>query len=174
LVAGFALDGDLVVRLVFSLLPEWDKVKLTIDRTNWQFGRPDINIFMLGVVYRGTAFPLLFAMPPKRGNSNSAERIALVERFIRLFGSHCIECLVADREFAGEKWIGYLNQNGIRYHIRIRNDFKVFVAHKDREVRASHLFTRFRTNEFVYYDMFVRNNGQFCSYRAAGCTGATS
>jgi len=69
---------------------------------------------------------------------------------------------VADREFVGEKWIGYLNLNGIRYHIRIRNNFKVFVPHKDREVTASHLFTRFPINEFVHYDKIVRINGQLC------------
>jgi hypothetical protein len=161
-VAGFALDGDLVARLVFSLLPERDKVKLTIDRTNWKFGQTDINIFMLGIVYKGVAFPLLFSMLPKRGNSNSEERIALVERFVHLFGKQCIECLVADREFVGEKWIGYLNENGIRYHIRIRNNFKVFLPHKNKQVRASHLFNRFRPNEFVHYDKIVRINGQLC------------
>jgi hypothetical protein len=64
-------------------LPERDKVKLSIDRTNWKFGQTDINIFMLGVVYHGVAFPLLFSMLDKRGNSNSGERIALIERFIR-------------------------------------------------------------------------------------------
>lgn len=161
-VAGFALDGDLVARLVFSLLPERGKVKLTIDRTNWKFGQTDINIFMLGIVYHGVAFPLLFTMLDKRGNSNSSERIALIERFVRLFGRQCIECLVADREFVGERWIAYLNQNGIRYHIRIRNNFKVFLPHKNKEVRASHLFNRFRPNEFVHYDKIVNINGQLC------------
>jgi len=99
------MDGDLVARPVFALLPQRERLVLTIDRTNWKFGGNDINIFMLGVAYRGVAFPLLFTMPDKRGNSNSAERIAPVERFVRLFGKGCIECLVADREFVGGKWM---------------------------------------------------------------------
>src|SRR5680860_1859495 len=33
LIAGFALDGDLVARLVFALLPEREGIILTIDRT---------------------------------------------------------------------------------------------------------------------------------------------
>ena len=63
----------------------------------------DINILMLGVVYNGVAFPLIFSMLNKRGNSNSQERIDLVNRFIRLFGKDAIESIVADREFVGEK-----------------------------------------------------------------------
>jgi hypothetical protein len=104
-IADYALDGDLIAKLVFSLLPKRDKIKLTIDRTNWKFGKTDINIFMLGAVYQGVVFPLLFAMLDKRGNSNSQERTDLIERFVRLFGRECIECLVSDRELVGEKWI---------------------------------------------------------------------
>ncbi len=42
-IADYALDGDLIAKLVFCLLPDREKVKLTIDRTNWKFGRTDIN-----------------------------------------------------------------------------------------------------------------------------------
>ena len=31
--------ADLIAKLVFNLLPKQDKVKLTIDRTNWKFGQ---------------------------------------------------------------------------------------------------------------------------------------
>jgi hypothetical protein len=57
---------------------------------------------MLGVVYKGVAFPLLFPMLDKRRNSSSQERIDLLNRFIRLFGNHVIESVVADREFVGK------------------------------------------------------------------------
>ena len=161
-IASYALDGDLVARLVFSLLPGRDRVKLTIDRTNWKFGATDINIFMLGVVYRGVAFPLLFTMLPKRGNSNSGERIALIERFVRLFGKDCIECLVADREFVGEKWISYLNREQIRYHIRIRNNFRVWLPHKGREAKAFWLFNDLRPGQYRHYHRIVSLKGQLC------------
>lgn len=161
-VGGFSLDADLIARLVYSLLPKQDNYILSIDRTNWKFGKVDINIFMLGVVYKGVAFPLLFTMLPKRGNSNSQERIDLVNRFIRLFGKDVIKSIVADREFVGEKWLGFLNYNQIRYYIRIRNNFKVFIPHKNKEIKVSHLFNRFRVNEFVYYNKIVYVNGQLC------------
>ena len=76
-IANFNIDSNMIAKLIFSLLPSKEKLILSIDRTNWKFGKIDINIFMLGVVYKGVAFPLLFTMLHKRGNSNSQERINL-------------------------------------------------------------------------------------------------
>ena len=161
-IASYSLDSNLIACLIFSLLPEQEKLILSIDKTNWKFGQTNINIFMLGVVYKGVAFPLLFSMLDKRGNSNSQERIKLINRFIDLFGKEVIESVVADRAFVGENWLKFLNRNRIRYHIRIRNNFKVFIPHKNKIIKASHLFNRFRFNEFVYYPKIVRVNGQLC------------
>ena len=161
-IAGYALDSDLIAKLIFSLLPNKEQLTLSIDRTNWKFGKTDINIFMLGIVYQGVAFPLLFSMLKKRGNSNSQERINLIERYINLFGVETIDCIVADREFVGEKWLKYLNNNKLRYYIRIRNNFKVFVPRKNKTVKAFWLFNAFKVNEFVYYPNIVRVNGQLC------------
>jgi hypothetical protein len=46
-IATYALDSDLIAKLIFGLLPEKKNLKLSIDRTNWKFGQTDINIFML-------------------------------------------------------------------------------------------------------------------------------
>jgi len=161
-IAGYALDADLIAKLIFNLLPNKEKLTLSIDRTNWKFGKTDINIFMLGIVYQGVAFPLLFSVLKKRGNSNSQERINLIERYVKLFGSDTIECIVADREFIGEKWLKYLNDNKLRYYIRIRNNFKVFIPRKNKSVKAFWLFNAFNINEFVYYPNIVKINGQLC------------
>ena len=161
-IATFSLDSDLIARLVFNLLPKQDKFRLTIDRTNWQFGETDINIFMLGIVYQGVAFPLLFSMLAKRGNSNTQERIELINRFIKLFGRERIEYLVADREFVGEKWIAYLNDNRIQYYIRIRNNFNVFIPHSNSQVKAFWLFNALKINEFYHHPKIVRVNGELC------------
>jgi len=161
-IASYSLDSDLIARLIFNLLPEQEKLILSIDRTNWKFGKTNINIFMLGIVYKGVAFPLLFTMLNKRGNSNSEERIELINKYIRLFGKKNIESIVADREFVGQQWLEFLNQEKIKYYIRIRNNFKVFIPHKNKEIKASHLFNRFRINQFVYYNKIVRINGELC------------
>jgi len=161
-ISGFTLESDLIAKIIFSLLPKKDKYTLTIDRTNWKFGNTNINIFMLGVVYKGVAFPLLFSMLDKKGNSNSKERIDLIERYIRLFSENTIDCLVADREFVGHIWIKYLNNQNIRYYIRIRNNFKVFLPHKNQMVKVFWLFHSYRINEFTFYNKIVRINDQLC------------
>lgn len=167
--AKFVLDSDLVAKLIFNLLPHDQKISLCIDRTNWKFGELNINILMLGVVYHGVAFPLMFTMLPKTGNSNSGERIDLLNRFINLFGAACIESLTADREFVGYQWLNYLNRMQIRYYIRIRNNFKVFMPHKNREIKATHLFNQLAVNEFLYYPKIVIVNGVCCYISGCKC-----
>ena len=161
-IAEFELCSDLIARLIFGLLPEKNNLKVVIDRTNWKFGQQDINIFMLGIAYRNVAFPLMFTMLDKKGNSNSAERIALIQRFIRLFGKDCIECIMADREFVGEEWIGYLNREKLRYYIRIRNNFKVFLPRKNETIPVSWLFSGLRIGEIRHYSKIVKINNEYC------------
>ena len=38
-IAGYPLGPGWIAERIFSLLPEQSKVKLTIDRTHWKFGR---------------------------------------------------------------------------------------------------------------------------------------
>mgnify|MGYP000355701003 CR=1 FL=1 len=121
--SSYALDFDLIARLVMLLLPHKGPYTLSMDRTNWQFGHTDINALVLGITYEGVAFPILFRLLPKRGNSNTQERIDIIDRFIKLFGKSSIESLTGDREFVGEQWLEYLNREGIPYHLRIRENF---------------------------------------------------
>ncbi|HEU0226338.1 MAG TPA: IS4 family transposase, partial [Arachidicoccus soli] len=160
--ANFHLCSDLITKMIFGLLPHTTKFKLTIDRTNWKFGEQNINIFMLGVAYKNVAFPLLFTMLNKRGNSNSEERIMLIKRFIHLFGKDCIDFIVADREFVGEEWIGYLNRERLRYHIRMRNNFKVYLPRKGKSISVRWLFTGLKNGEIGHYSRIVKVNGEYC------------
>lgn len=151
-----------VAKLVFSLLPEKEALVLSIDRTNWKFGDKNINILMLGVSYKNVAFPIMFKMLDKRGNSNTCERIALVQDFIDCFGKDCIDSLVADREFVGEQWLNFLNLNNIRYFIRIRNNFKIYCPRKQKEITAQHLFHSLKVGELRHYPRIVKMHGEYC------------
>lgn len=95
---------------------------LSLDRTNWKWGRININLLVLAVVYRGAAIPVYWLPLNKRGNSNSRERIALLKRFIGQFGRDRIKGLLADREFIGDEWMGWLFEQKIPFTIRIRNN----------------------------------------------------
>ena len=166
-ISEYSLNSDLVARFIFSLLPHEPPYRLALDRTNWKLGTKNINILTLGIVYKGVAFPILFQMMPKFGNSAMQERIDLIGRFISLFGSQSIECLLADREFIGDKWLEYLNKSGIRYHIRIRENFWVELPSNGHVVKASWLFNGLRVNECAFYRKIVRVNGQLCYLSAS-------
>ena len=98
------------------------KLSLALDRTNWKFGKVDINIFMLTVAHRGIGLPLMWSCLKKRGNSNTSERIDLIKRILLLIGSENIVCLLGDREFIGAEWIKWLDEQNIPFLFRIRNN----------------------------------------------------
>lgn len=160
--ASYIFDTALVAKLILKLLPNKPPYRLIMDRTNWKFGTKNINILMIGIAYQGVAFPILYTMMPKFGNSSSQERIDLINRFISLFGKDAIDCILADREFVGELWIGYLNAQKLRYHIRIRENFWVTIPRNGHQLKASWLFTDLKINKFKYYSKIVNINGQLC------------
>jgi hypothetical protein len=165
--ASYVLDNDLIAKLIFKLLPKQEKYEVSIDRTNWKFGEANINILVIGIVYQGVAFPLLFKMMDKFGNSNTQERIELLDRYNTLFGFETIEALVADREFVGAEWLGYLNLNSISYHIRIRENFHVILPKNNKKVKARWLFNNLKMGQFKYYPKIVYINNIACYLSAS-------
>ncbi len=144
----FKFDYEMIATLVVKLLNIKDKVwTITIDRTNWKFGKLNINILTLGVAYMGAAFPLIWDLLPKRGNSNTDERINLIERFIKIFGIDKIKCITADREFIGKRWFLYLIEKGIMFRIRIKECFLVTNA-RGKLVKVKTLFRFLKPGEY--------------------------
>ena len=141
-----SFDYDTIANLLFSLCPNKTSITIAIDRTNWQFGKLDINIFMLSICCDGISFPLLWSMLSKRGNSDTLERIELLQRFINLFGKDCIKALVADREFIGNKWFAYLQQEQIPYYIRVRENMW-FTKPTKEKIKISWLLQGYKINE---------------------------
>ncbi|MCU0461357.1 MAG: hypothetical protein MUF36_04995 [Bacteroidales bacterium] len=149
-ISEYSFDSDLVARFIFALLPHEQPYRMVLDRTNWKFGTKNINILTLGIVYKGVAFPILFHIMLKFGNSSIQERIDSMELFIRLFGSGSIECLLDDGEFVGDKWLEYLNKLSIEYHIRIRENFWVEIPGNGHKLKASWLFNNLRIIVFAF------------------------
>jgi hypothetical protein len=157
--SGFLFDGDMAARIIFSLLPAKPPYRLCLDRTNWKFGHVDINILTICVCYQGVAIPLLWAMLPKRGNSNQKEREELVGRYISLFGAGSIEGILADREFIGDNWIGSLVALRIHFYFRIKGNMWIDVPGKG-EKRAFWLFNFLPLNTSYHYRNIIRIGNQ--------------
>lgn len=158
----FDFPMKVVSTLIFNILPFKENMVLVLDRTNWKFGEHNINILMLGVSYKNVAFPLMFKMLDKRGNSDTQERIDLLRKYIEWFGKASIDCLLADREFVGGKWLEFLNDEKIRYHIRIRNNFTIYSYQKQAEIKAFWLFNNLKVGEFYHYPKIVDLHKQRC------------
>jgi hypothetical protein len=156
--AAFTIDKDPIAGLLFSLLPCKSNLIISIDRTNWQFGKTDINIFMLSVCYQGIAFPLLWKMLAKKGNSNTKERTELMEKFVKLFGKGCIKAVVADREFIGKDWLGYLQGQRIPFHIRIRDNMWLHKP-KGEKIRMSWILQGLKLKEVWHHPKLLYVDG---------------
>lgn len=132
----------LTLARISQVAPPWN---LAIDRTNWKLGKVHLNVFMLCIVQGYIGFPLLWIALEKpekakkgteieenqpktgkkmgkAGNTNAKERIALMSRFVKLFGSRACACLRADREFASRDFLLWLEQMGIGYQLRLKAD----------------------------------------------------
>ncbi len=121
----YTIDFSIVAQLMAKMLSIRTNWILTLDRTNWKFGKSNINALVLAIAYKGIAFPIIWVLLPKRGNSNTEERMELMERFISIFSIERIQSLTADREFLGQVWFSYLIRKNIPFCIRIRENMKI-------------------------------------------------
>lgn len=135
--AGFVFDFDAFGRLMLRLLPQKTGFIVCMDRTNWHFGETPINILMIAIAYKGIAFPIVWELLDKTGNSSTKERKALMRRFLQLVGPGEIQAFTADREFIGHEWFAFLKEQEVPFYIRIRKNMKVGTGEK---AQAVHLF----------------------------------
>ncbi|MGH8717044.1 MAG: IS4 family transposase, partial [Burkholderiales bacterium] len=99
---------------------------LALDRTNWQFGKTDLNILVLSVAHDDVCVPLFWRVLDKAGNSNAAERIDLMQTCKDTFPDQPVASLTGDREFIGNAWIAWLQEAGIPHFLRLREDMHIF------------------------------------------------
>jgi hypothetical protein len=122
---GFELPLKNISEWVVKMLGLTEPWTLSLDRTNWKFGALDINLLVLGIVYQGVAYPIVWFALEKAGNSSTEERVAILEIFLQFFGKERLGNLVADREFVGKVWLQWLREKQIPFQLRVRNNFQV-------------------------------------------------
>lgn len=120
----FNMPLDDIGELVISKLPKpkegW---VLSMDRTNWKYGRTHINILVVGIVINKVAFPIVWRVLPqatKRGNSNTTDRIKIMKRVLSILPAKDIRVLAMDREFCGKKWLKWIDAKSVKYVLRIK------------------------------------------------------
>jgi len=97
-----------------------DKLELSIDRTEWDFGQVQVNILCVVVSIGKMAVPLYFEMLDNNsGNSNWKDRISLLKSLIKIIGKDRISMVLMDREFIGQKWLSWLKNIGLDFCVRV-------------------------------------------------------
>jgi hypothetical protein len=151
-------EADVARRVVAALSLAAKPWHLAIDRTNWQFGKTDLNLLVLSVAHGEVCIPLFCRVLDKAGTSNTAERIDLMQVFQATFpdqlakraddhkrsASGPVASLTGDREFIGNAWIEWLQHAAIPHFLRLREDMHVFNdSHAPVSLRqhAAHLKT---------------------------------
>ena len=88
------------------------------------------------------SFLLMFVDLDKVGNSNTGERLDLLEKFDEVFGFDRIKSLLADREFIGKEWFFVLCQSRTPFFIRMKENIRV--PYGDKPLSVKHLFSHLR------------------------------
>jgi hypothetical protein len=114
------LDYLVLARLIASLLPATGKLRLCLDRPEWDFGRCQVNILLVTVGCGEWQVPLYWELLDNRsGNSNAAQRIAVLEVCVAVLGRERIGLVLGDREFVGHTWLKWLKDNGLNFVMRL-------------------------------------------------------
>jgi len=150
----FFRDQEIDLLATTSLFPQLLGLKepwvLCLDRTNWKLGGANLNFLVLAVAVNGVAIPLTWTLLNKQGISSMKERIALMKSFIAVFPKEQIRCLTADREFIGREWLEFLQNEGIPFCIRVREDQKL-TNFKGQERSGKVLFRNTRRTHYEYW-----------------------
>ena len=136
------LPEDWSLGIVISLLGNPRPWHLCLDRTNWKIGATDVNVLVLAVVTVKFRVPLMWTLLPHSGNSTTAQRIALMKRYLAYFDASTVRVLLADREFIGQEWFAFLVEQEIPFAIRMKED--QIVRTKGRDLNLRSLLSRCR------------------------------
>ena len=100
-VLNFSLCLSSVSRFILRRIPKPSTgFVLAMDRTNWQFGRKEINFLAIAIIAGKVSIPIIWKVLPAKD----------------------IKVLTMDREFVGKEWLSWLDNKGVSYVVRIKKN----------------------------------------------------
>ena len=129
------LNYLVLAQLMLRFLPAKGKLRLCIDRTEWDIGQCQVNILLVTVGRGEWHVPFYWEMlDNKSGNSNTAQRIAVLQVCLDLLGRERIGLVLGDREFVGHAWFKWLKDNKLNFIMRLPRHHHI--TRLDGQVRA--------------------------------------
>ena len=142
LLENFPITSKTYAKAVVALFAV-NSVELIIDRTNWMFGVTDINFLVLSLRWHNISIPIYWIMLNNNGgNSNSDQRIELVEWFVINFKTIIIENIYADREFPSIKFISWLIHKERNLNFIFRSKGSLHASDGNKKISLSKLYNR--------------------------------
>jgi hypothetical protein len=119
----YEIDYEIVAYFLLLLLPKKGKLKLCLDRTEWEFGGCVHNILTVTIYSHGVGIPIWFeCVAPNGGCSDADDKQYVIMRCIELIGKDRIKCVIGDSEFIGDEWILYLCKEKILFFLDVRTN----------------------------------------------------
>jgi hypothetical protein len=140
--AAFSFDFAAFARLLLGLLPQQSGHIVVIDRTEWHFGQEPVNVLMIGIAFKGIAFPIRWQVLAKAGSSSAEEGMTLLRQVLRLVPPEDIRAVLADREFISTSWLELLDEHDIPFVIRLRKRRLLALEGPDGPALPAELFFR--------------------------------
>ncbi len=118
----FSFDLTVIIPLFLAAFCLKKELILILDRTNWKWGKKDINILLLSVAYKGIGIPLYWSVSANSGSSSTEARKEVLKTVLEKIGPRRIQAFLADREFIGGDWFYFLKKRKIPFVIRIKKN----------------------------------------------------
>jgi hypothetical protein len=118
------------------------KVRISLDRTEWDFGSLTNNLLTAAVETNGLAVPVHSKDLGKCGSSSDDERIKAVDATLEVIPAASIEVLTADREFPSARFLSHLEAKSIAFAVRIKGDAVIECG--DERKSAAQWFTAYQ------------------------------
>jgi Transposase DDE domain len=140
------IDFVSIATLIIAILKPNGKYILALDRTEWKYGKTWVNILTLSIVTGNNSIPLFWQTLNRKGNSTLAEKQAIIDRYLRVFGVENIVYFCADREFDGVEFIRYLNKNRISFRLRLKVSMPI-TAKNGKPIKCGKLLQTLKISE---------------------------
>lgn len=143
----FTFDYMKVASLILSFFCIENYV-VAIDRTNWKFGKSDINILFLVIIIGKISVPVYWKSLPHGGVCSGELMKEFLQKFIKNLGVEKIKYLIADREFMNKEWLNFLINNHIKFAIPLKRDNKIRLEKSLKTLSIVKIFNDLKALEY--------------------------
>ena len=146
----FVFDYAQITRMILSIFDIHSCI-LAMDRTNWKFGKNDVNILFLALVIGNISVPIMWQMLPHGGSCSSEFMKDFLQRFLVKFPEIKIKYLLADREFMSENWLEFLQKKSIDFIIPLKSDHKIRIDGELQKMTTKQRFKKLKPLEYIAF-----------------------